>query len=63
MLFVFNYCSHQWVIDISYYPPPPKKKKKKKLSSVSIFSENLTVFSLVLKVIVESFKSVILEAM
>ena len=60
MLFVFNYCSHQWVIDISYYPPP---KKKKKLSSVSIFSENLTVFSLVLKVIVESFKSVILEAM
>ena len=59
MLFVFNYCSHQWVIDISYYPPP----KKKKLSSVSIFSENLTVFSLVLKVIVESFKSVILEAM
>ena len=60
MLFVFNYCSHQWVIDISYYPPPPKKKK---LSSVSIFSENLTVFSLVLKVIVESFKSVILEAM
>ena len=60
MLFVFNYCSHQWVIDISYYPPPQKKKK---LSSVSIFSENLTVFSLVLKVIVESFKSVILEAM
>ena len=60
MLFVFNYCSHQWVIDISYYPPP---KKKKKLSSVSIFSENLTEFSLVLKVIVESFKSVILEAM
>ena len=61
MLFVFNYCSHQWVIDISYYPPPQKKKKK--FSSVSIFSENLTVFSLVLKVIVESFKSVILEAM
>ena len=59
MLFVFNYCSHQWVIDISYYPPPQKKK----LPSVSIFSENLTVFSLVLKVIVESFKSVILEAM